>query len=312
MANVVADDPGAMDPSKQRDRCNHCDIKFDPLVHESAVVPSNLKVHADRKFTVWRCPSCSSLHCLDVVDLDYYYSLYPKFPSEINYVSRVLYRNEASQLQGMQKHHKLLDYGCNTGSFVRYLHQSGHTNAWGYDPYSSEFGDKAVLEHGPFDYILLQDVLEHVVSPIDLLRTLDDHLKPGGRILISGPNAECIDLGKWQTYVEHWNGLHTPYHLHIPTPGVVESLGGKLGWKRVAFFDRTYHDTVWPGVNMAAISYYQKLKGSYLEDLFEPIDLRTALFSLTFWFYALFGYWFCQYTGFAMLLEKPVTEKKNL
>ncbi|MBK8270211.1 MAG: hypothetical protein IPK83_18695 [Planctomycetes bacterium] len=54
----------------------------------------------------------------------------------------------------------------------------GFNGYHGYDPYRpiDQLGDPAILKNGPFEYILLQDVLEHVEDPLALLTKLNRHL----------------------------------------------------------------------------------------------------------------------------------------
>jgi len=303
-------DPAAIDPSVQRDRCHYCDVQYDPALHEHRSVPSNVKAFKDKAFTVWRCSGCKSLHCLDKVDLDYYYGKYPFGNASLSLPLRLLYRNLASPLYsaGMQKEDFFLDYGCNQGHFVKYLRERGHCNVFGYDPYSNDpaFADKTVLAESKFDFILIQDVIEHVESPIELLRELDRFLKPGGYVVVGCPNAEGISLEN-DGVKKYLHQLHQPYHLRIPTRAVVEGLGQMVGWNAAVFSSKSYGDTLWPGLNDNAIMTYLELMGNCLDAAFEPLDLRTALTSPRFLFNALFGYfWGRKEYNMTCVLHKPV------
>ncbi|WP_199320568.1 class I SAM-dependent methyltransferase [Leptolyngbya sp. FACHB-261] len=269
--------------------------------------PCNIRAFKDQTFDVWRCPSCSVIHCLDVVDLPHYYAKYPFAQAGLTTPLRLCYQNLKRQLikHGFSKDNSLLDYGCANGLFVQYLRQSGFAHCHGYDPYASPegFGNPAALQEGPFDYILLQDVVEHVENPSALLAELDALLAPGGYILIGTPNAENIDLNQ-ANISDYYNSIHVPYHLHVYTREAIESLGRSQSWEPVDFFDRPYHDTLWFGLNSRAWNEYQCLSDGTLDVIFEPVNFWRALTSYRFLFYAIFGYWLSARTEMAIMFRK--------
>ncbi|WP_066374820.1 MULTISPECIES: bifunctional 2-polyprenyl-6-hydroxyphenol methylase/3-demethylubiquinol 3-O-methyltransferase UbiG [unclassified Anabaena] len=293
---------------QKRIKCSICDYCVDET-DESAFTTffCNVRAFHHEKFPVWRCPQCQSIHCLDVVELSHYYAKYPFTQAVMTWTLKILYKNLRQQLSqhGFSQHHSFLDYGCGTGLFVRYLQQQNFTNCYGYDPYAPKenFGDAKILEKGPFDYILLQDVIEHVEEPSALLSELDSLLAPGGYILIGTPNAANIDLS--QPHIsDFYNSVHVPYHLHIYTRSVLESLGMNQGWKPVDFFDRAFHDTPWFGLNTRAWNEYQRLLDGTINVVFQPIQLKKALSSRKFIYYAIFGYWLSLHTEMAIMFRK--------
>ncbi len=96
---------------------------------------------------------------------------------------------------------RVLDLGCSGGLLAREIRKIGHT-VTGVDVVAID----GVLENvdrfveadlnaplpvdlgGPFDTILVADVLEHLVRPDALLQSLHDHLSPGGSVVVSVPN----------------------------------------------------------------------------------------------------------------------------
>ena len=294
--------------SKQRLECFICKHRSDPNNESAfATFSCNVRAFKDEKFKVWRCPVCKTIHCLDVVDLPHYYAKYPVAQAVLTLPLSISYRNIYRQLtrHGFSKTHLFLDYGCANGLFIQYLRQRGFTNCHGYDPYGSQegFGNPTTLQQGPFDYILLQDVIEHDEDPNALLSKLDSLLAPGGYILLATPNATNIDLSQ-SNVSDFYNEVHVPYHLHLFTPEALESLGCRQGWKAVDYFDRPYHDTPWFAVNTRAWNEYQRLGDGTLNVVYEPIKPWKALTSYKFWFYAIFGYWFSYQTGMAVMFHK--------
>ncbi len=295
--------------NKQRLDCPICNYHVDPN-NESAFVTfsCNLRAFADEKFRVWRCPDCQTIHCLDVVDLDYYYSKYPYGELALTPPLRLVYQNLYRRLakHGFSQNHSLLDYGCGKGLFIQYLRERGFKNCHGYDPYGppEDFGDPSTLQWGQFDYILLSDVIEHVEDPYSLLAKLDGLLAPGGQILIGTPNAANIDLSQ-PDLSDYYNEVHVPYHLHIYTRQSIEALGNGQGWKPIDFFERAYYDVPWLGLNARAWNQYQRLCDGTINAVVEDaIELGKALTSYKFIFYAIFGYWLSLRTGMDIVFRK--------
>lgn len=259
-----------------------------PLVE----VPCHVRAFLGQVFQVWRCGQCRTIHNRQIVPLPHYYAKYPFARAKLTWPFRMFYRNLHARLRrfGLTADHSLLDYGCGQGLFVKYLRRHGHTQAHGFDPYGRPdgFGNRDVLGQGPFDFVLLQDVLEHVEDPRALLEELDSYLKPGGSIAIGTPNADRIDLARPQSFL---NELHAPYHLHIYTREGVEQLGRQQGWTPSVFVDRAYHDTRIPGLNTRAGKAYQSLGDGTLDAALEPVRPARLALSPRFWWHAVTGYW---------------------
>ncbi|MEM8805642.1 MAG: class I SAM-dependent methyltransferase [Cyanobacteria bacterium P01_G01_bin.38] len=297
---------------QQRLDCVICNYRIDPDKATLSAFPCNLRAFADQTFHVWRCPTCETIHCLEAVDLDYYYAQYPGEALSLTAPLRLIYQGLQRRLtqHGFSVRHSLLDYGCGEGLFLQYLRSHGFAQCSGYDPYAApdQYGNKAVLDQGPFDYILLSDVIEHVEDPRALLTTLDALLAPGGRILIGAPNAANLDLSQ-PNISDYYNEVHVPYHLHTYTRQVIEALALEQGWEPVKFFDRAYYDSPWFGLNARAWNQYQRLCDGTIDAVVsDPIEWGRALTSPRFWFYALFGYWLSFRTGMDILFQKPVAQ----
>jgi SAM-dependent methyltransferase len=297
---------------KQRLECLICNYHVD-LNDKSAFSTffCNVRAFRDEKFPIWRCPTCQTIHCLDVVDIDSYYAKYPFAEAKLTLPFRLCYQNLCQKMieHGFSKTHSFLDYGCGNGLVVQYLRENGFANAYGYDPYAPKesFGDATVLQRGPFDYILLQDIIEHVEDPHALLSKLDSLLAPGGYLLLGTPNATNIDINRPELS-NYYNAVHVPYHIHIYTREVVESLGKQQGWEVVKFFNRGYDDTRWFGLNTRTWNEYQRLSDGTFDVIFEEINIWQALKSYRFLFYAFFGYWLSLRTDMTIMFRKKITD----
>ena len=113
----------------------------------------------------------------------------------------------------------LLDAGANFGHF---LHLAGaHYDARGFDigtfPVSwsvENFGVRNQVAsifdlpkdlRGPFDIVTCFDVVEHVATPFDALRSIADTLRPGGWMFLTTPDAgsRCArTLGRYWHYLD--------------------------------------------------------------------------------------------------------------
>jgi SAM-dependent methyltransferase len=285
--------------------CTFCGTRINPATVERAAVPSNVRAFKNEIFHAWRCPTCRSLHCLETVDLPRYYTNYP-IVRTLTPPTCVSYDNLLSRLRkhGFGRESTLLDYGCGWGVFLRFLQERGCLNAVGYDPYSGveALRDPRCLRPKAFDYIVLQDVIEHVEDPRAVFAELNGYLKPGGCILVGTPTADAISLAD---YEKHWTQLHLPYHLHIYTRAALKALGTEAGWTPAEIFDRPYYDTKTYGLNAWAVNKYQWFSDGTLDALFEHVPAEQLQRSVRFRLMARFGYWFRRNTGeIAILFRK--------
>ena len=82
-----------------------------------------------------------------------------------------------------------------------------------------EILESGALEGQRFDCIILADLLEHVVDPWELLRTLVRHLEPGGTIMSSLPNVRHVSTIFSLLFAKRWpyrdRGIHDRTHLRF-------------------------------------------------------------------------------------------------
>jgi 2-polyprenyl-3-methyl-5-hydroxy-6-metoxy-1,4-benzoquinol methylase len=151
---------------------------------------------------------------------------------------------------------RLLDFGCGSGWYAHRMQQLG----WAVT--GMDFNKQAVVraekrfgipmlvgtlphpEVAPasFDVVTMNNVLEHVHRPHDVIASAGEALRPGGYVMVSLPN-----LASWgfRVFGENWWGLQLPQHLLYFTPDtlrrLLESHGlevrqmniiGQAGWMR--------------------------------------------------------------------------------
>lgn len=105
---------------------------------------------------------------------------------------------------------------------------------------------------GPFDTILLYDVLEHVVRPDELLRRLAEVAAPGALLHVSVPNARhwslVRDLVLRGTFGYTAWGHRDETHLRWFTRGDLVRVLERTGWR----VERTAHAPLTPVGRVAA------------------------------------------------------------
>ncbi|MBN1653963.1 MAG: class I SAM-dependent methyltransferase [Deltaproteobacteria bacterium] len=273
--------------------CNICQKK--PIGEvQRAAVRSNVRRFCDQQFAIWRCPNCRSIHASQPVDLDYYYKHYPLHwlkQTKVNWMLNAMYRSQLKRLRkiGLRKEHTLLDYGCGSGLFIDYLRRVGYRYAFGFDAYSERFSDCRILERS-YDFVITQDVIEHVDKPWELIKTLNQLSKPGTVIAIGTPNAESIDMNAPDKRI---HTLHQPYHRHILSRGALLTVGERVGWKLIRYFPTMYTNTLVPFVNTIFVTYYFNCFDNTLDLSLEPIRVNSwRLWTPKAFFFAFFGYFF--------------------
>jgi len=269
---------------------------------EQARVRSNVRVFRAEKFAIWRCSSCRSIHAQDEVDLPSYYAKYPFHDLPLDWRLAVMYRNLLGRLRraGLERSHRILDYGCGGGHLVRFLSKAGY-DARGFDEYSPRFSDRSVLE-SRYDCIVSQDVIEHVAAPHTLLDEFKRLTNETALIAVGTPNASAIDLARPEDFV---HTLHAPYHRHILSKDALISAGERQGWSLARFYPTMYSNTRLPFLNEAFYLYYTRITDDTLDALLEPVRVGALLVRapLTL-FWGLFGYFFARGTDVMAVFKK--------
>lgn len=188
------------------------------------------------KFIVYSCPSCHhrflqvSFTNEEITRL--YSDYYPRSQINIQDVKAVPELNGMNDwwagneraIHNVPKAVRVLDIGCGYGESLLYHKKRGC------EVYGSETDENALksVEHlslpikvGPFryedypqnffDYITMDQVIEHLSDPKDMIDKIKSLLKPGGKFIFSTPNGTGIGSIFFRKKWIHW---HAPYHLH--------------------------------------------------------------------------------------------------
>ena len=161
----------------------------------------------------------------------------------------------------------VLDVGCGYGFALRALRSLGYGAIRGVEA-SPEQAERArrwglpvdvtgdtqawlAAHAGTFDCILLLDVLEHVPKDdqIGLLRAIRGALRPGGRLVVTTPNASAILASRWlyNDYTHHASFTEHSLHFVLANGGFERiRLDASKGLGR--FPRRLWRRSAWPAV----------------------------------------------------------------
>jgi 2-polyprenyl-3-methyl-5-hydroxy-6-metoxy-1,4-benzoquinol methylase len=145
----------------------------------------------------------------------------------------------------------VLEIGCGGGNFGYRLKQRGAREVWGVEIVEAAgqkaqklldkvlIGDiAAVIDQLPeayFDFIVFNDVLEHMVDPYDVLNRIKAKISPNGVVVSSIPNIryywtfrELLVYGEWE-YEE--SGILDSTHLRFFTAKSILKMYDRLGYE---------------------------------------------------------------------------------
>ncbi len=120
---------------------------------------------------------------------------------------------------------RVLDVGCGFGQSLGY-HTARGCDVYGVEAdenirrVAKKFGykvhvglfDDSIYEPEFFDYVTMDQVIEHVTVPLSTLRGVARILKPGGTAIFSTPNSSGWGA---RFFGRRWINWHTPYHVQF-------------------------------------------------------------------------------------------------
>ena len=83
-------------------------------------------------------------------------------------------------------------------------------------------------EAASFDVVTMDQVIEHVARPADILNGIHRVLKPGGTLVVATPNANGWGARLFRSRWIHW---HAPYHVQFFTPASMARLASQTGFR---------------------------------------------------------------------------------
>lgn len=278
--------------------CGH--VSQSPTGDEMGSVRGNTQRFLDRRFRIWKCPKCLTLHSLDPVVMSDIYREYPPNRRRLDIFAKGTLANLVGRLEkaGLSRNAAILDYGCGNGIFLEFLEQRGYRNVTGYDPYVTEF---ASLPAAEFDCVVANDVIEHVDDPRAMVSECVGRVRPGGLLYIGTADSEPVDMRDLEP---HLMRLHQPFHRIILTVEGLHRLAAETGMDLVGAWRRSYMDTRMPFANYRFLDEFNRALDHNMDRAMDPDAAKVLLRRPSLLFHALFGYFFPSACEPAVLLRK--------
>lgn len=249
-------------------------------------VRGNTQRFLGRKFALWKCPGCQSIHSLEPVDFADIYADYPLNRRRLDIFARGTFKNLLGRLveAGLKRTDSILDYGCGNGLFVQYLHERGYAQVQGYDPFVPDYA--ALDLDRRFDCVVANDVIEHVPDPRALIGKCAALCKPGGLMYIGTADSEPVQMDDLEPHIMR---LHQPFHRIILTQAGLLRLAGEIGMELVASYRRSYMDTWRPFSNYRFLDEFNKALGHNMDRALDPSAGVAVVRHPRLLFFAFFG-----------------------
>ncbi|MFL5350787.1 MAG: class I SAM-dependent methyltransferase [Hyalangium sp.] len=156
------------------------------------------------------------------------------------------FKSDLLFLQGRQPG-RLLELGCGSGAFLRAAAKlDWKATGLDFDPAAVAVASKIPgvearvgelteqgFPTGSFDAVVMNNVLEHVHNPVEIITECRRVLAPGGRLVAVTPNMEAYGH---DIMGPDWRGLEIPRHLYVFTAPALIRLGRRAGFERVRSF----------------------------------------------------------------------------
>jgi len=215
--------------------------------------------HNEKEFHLARCPSCGQHFCdpaptrAEIAALysgDYHQNLRSPGATEKEFGEK--FRRYRDWILRFVKPGRSLDIGTSTGLFPSLLKQSGfEAEGIEYNEESAKWAQShyqirilpglEYLQPGAYDLISMTDVLEHQEHPLNYLRSIRQHLKPRGFMLITFPDIRSPEslyfrfLSQLLRREWLWSCCYIPDHIWEFTPATAKRMFHKAGFEVLGF-----------------------------------------------------------------------------
>ena len=258
--------------------CNNCDFNNISRLFDDRYGEPNI-------YSISKCTRCNHLITLPRIrnnDLSNLYgNFYPRknltpdsiikeANSENSRFSKILRWLKGTNNQGqffIKKDQSMLDIGCGSGVSLIEATNMG-ANAYGVeaDPNIKSLAEKLNLNifignfdkktyYGKtFDLIVLNQVIEHIPEPKNLLEIIKERMSSKSKLIISFPNTKsfwCYISGK------KWINWHVPYHLHHFDDNNFERMAKECGFKIIN--KKTITPNIWSIMQIRALFKSEKI-----------------------------------------------------
>lgn len=211
--------------------CNECKsalgpgLSFGPQPIANHLLDTNNELVDVYPLEVTICRVCGLVQLVSPIDSSMFYENYatPSSWKREPHTERLL--DELRRVLPVT--HKILDVGCNDGTFLALLRGAGWQQLQGLEPtkntaaecrrrgfdvvhdsLTSEFAKGLANEDGQSDCVILRQVLEHIADLADFGLALATLVKPGGLLVIEVPDGSlhlrARDYSIWEEHVNYF------------------------------------------------------------------------------------------------------------
>lgn len=150
------------------------------------------------------------------------------------------FRRQLETIEGLTPKGELLDVGCAFGFLLEEARSRGwQTTGIELSEFAADFARTELGLHvltgtlrevgppaGGFDAILMDDVIEHSLTPIEDLRIIHRSLRPGGVFVLHTPNVDSL----WHKLMRSsWVHLKPEEHLYYFAPKTLSTMVAMVG-----------------------------------------------------------------------------------
>ncbi len=196
-----------------------------PIVHK--LLRSKEECYEKYSFNLGYCKFCGFLQLLNYIKPEILYKNYFTISSwkYQPHVQRLI--DQIDFIYHPNQNTKILEIGCNDGSFITSLIERGYENILGIEPtldsyliaknkgynvvnnfFNKEFIEKDPQYENYYDIVISRQVLEHIDNLNEFLKSIRIVLKDNGGLVIEVPdhsmNLETLDYSLWEEHINYF------------------------------------------------------------------------------------------------------------
>lgn len=142
---------------------------------------------------------------------------------------------------------KILDFGGGNGEYASLVFKNSKVHT--FDPAS-----KDPLIESEYDIIFMSQVLEHLVDPLEVIKTLKTKLSADGIIWIEVPEENKYFNDNIEEHSKYQNGFDVSEHINFYSETSFQTIAKKLGFKSCIWFSQYY--LLADGVSKNLVDYF--------------------------------------------------------
>jgi len=270
-------------------KCAACESNEVHVIYKN---PVDYEYGVKHSYDLCKCSNCNVIFINPIPDPEEVPNLYPenyysfyKDQSRIKVLpvlEKIYTKRHLNYISGLcGSKGRILDIGCGDGRFLFMLKKfNNNLDLYGVDIkisdrlktnkdikfISSDFLDFKFKDNY-FDVIRMNQFIEHIAKPNDVVRKAYNLLKEGSFLIGETPNTNSFSYRFWKSL---WGPLHVPRHFVIFNNENIEQLFKKEGFKDVQIFN-TLMPTGWA----------KSIKNIFIKlNIIGPKDNTTKLYPL--------------------------------